>query len=135
MKAFPERKIHFWGSDYNVSPILLDGKIGDGKKVMYFEFMDDRPFYYVVRADSEIKEGMDEFIEMIESIRELIEDESMCIMTDEQYDEYEQKGWPEETRDFPIPPYCSCGYSWGDYTPCKAEIRLMDKMCGVDGKI
>jgi hypothetical protein len=92
---------------------------------MWFQYYDDRPWYYIVKADSRPQKGTDDFMSMIRDIRMLIEEESISDMTDEQVAEYDVLGWPEETRDFPIPPIILCGYCWGDYKPDDADKRIM----------
>lgn len=42
----------FWGQMYMVSPVFIREVFGDGKVLVWFESMDSRPNYYVLRGDS-----------------------------------------------------------------------------------
>jgi hypothetical protein len=44
-----------WGQKHFVSPALVDWIHGDGLQVIWFEPLDSRPNYYVVRIDSKIQ--------------------------------------------------------------------------------
>ena len=46
------RQIEFWGGQYKVTPLLADEHLGDGRLLLWFEPLNTRPHYYLVRIDS-----------------------------------------------------------------------------------
>jgi hypothetical protein len=47
-------KTHFWGSDYLVTPRLVDWIHGDGLQVIGLWALNTRPNYYIARIDSKV---------------------------------------------------------------------------------
>lgn len=124
MTPLPEHKIHFWGEDHIVIPYLLDAIHGDGKKWIYFAYLDDRPWFYAVRIDSAIKLDNDNFYEeVLDWIHASVEDEAMEFMTDDQLDQWESEDDMED-RPWPIPPRNPCGSEWDNYTPTKEDLEI-----------
>jgi hypothetical protein len=70
-------KVHFWGSDYTVTPAVVEAHHGDGKLLMWFAPLNTRPNYYLVRVDSRFfKCDEDDVYYKIESVViEMIEEE------------------------------------------------------------
>lgn len=62
MKKLKAVQGEWWGREYSVNPYLLDYVHVDGKQCIWFENMDDRPNFYVVKIDSGVNldEDMDE---------------------------------------------------------------------------
>ncbi len=50
-----ERTVFFWGSEYQITPVLLGTVFGDGGQLMWLETTNNRPEYYVVLVGSEIE--------------------------------------------------------------------------------
>jgi hypothetical protein len=46
------RKVTFWGSDSMVRPVLIVTVFGDGKKLMWFQMVNNRPLFYLALVDS-----------------------------------------------------------------------------------
>lgn len=69
-----ETEATLWGSTVKFKPYLLERVFGDGMKLIYFGTLDDRPYWWLVRVDSNanIDDPM-EFNE--EEIYEAIEEE------------------------------------------------------------
>jgi asparagine synthetase B (glutamine-hydrolysing) len=127
MKPLPERKSSLWGTEYDVIPYLIDAIHGDGKQWLWFGYLDDRPSYYVVRVDSSVIANNDNdqwADEVLEWIYEAIDEEMREFMTDEQHDEWQEKGYLEGDRQWPIPPLeCPCGSEWGEYEPSADDLK------------
>ena len=47
-----ETKASLWGSEVTFKPYLLEKIFGDGMKLIYFGTLDDRPYWWLVRVDS-----------------------------------------------------------------------------------
>ena len=51
-KEQEETTASLWGSEVTFKPYLLDKIFGDGLKLIYFGTLDDRPYWWLVRVDS-----------------------------------------------------------------------------------
>lgn len=69
-----ETEAELWGESVKFKPYLLERIFGDGMKLIYFGTLDDRPYWWLVRVDSNAKiEDPYEFDS--EEIYEAIEEE------------------------------------------------------------
>lgn len=59
-KATASRTVSFWGTDYTVTPALVDEVHGDGLQVVWLSSINTRPNYYLLRIDSSIQLSNDE---------------------------------------------------------------------------
>jgi hypothetical protein len=121
MICLQRKKTSFWGKDYYIHPMLLSEVFGDGKEVIWFEYMDDRPCFYVIRVNTgtykQIESKADEFYdELLPVIEDAIDDEAVDFYSDRNWRERDKLGYVYDSRRWPIPPYYSSGSSWGKYT-------------------
>lgn len=121
MKALKRYYVRFWGQRMICRPMLLSRVFGDGKEWITVQHMDDRPDYYVVRVPAGtlalIAQQADAWYDLLDEIRDAIDDEAMDFYTERQWREREDKGYVCDTRKWPIPPDSPCGTSWGEYEP------------------
>lgn len=128
MIPLPTRKGSLWGTEYDVVPYLIEAIHGDGKRWIWYEYLEDRPNFYVVRVDSSCNLGTDDVdndddYAVVDWIDEQIRDEGMCFLSEEQYEEYSENGYIEDGADFPVPPLeMPCGSAWGKYTPDEEDL-------------
>jgi hypothetical protein len=88
MKRAKKEHVRFWGTDYDISPAIIEEVHGDGKNILWFEPMDTRPNGYYLRVDSSItKETSKE--KMIELIEPWVFD-SIIEECGQRYDEYDE---------------------------------------------
>lgn len=131
MIALPRHKTRFWGQDYMCRPMLVSHIFGDGAELMTFEYMDDRPYYYVVLVPTgtykEIDARSQVIHDLIDDIQDVIETEAMEFYSDRAYNEYERKGYVLNNRRWPIPPHQPCGCSWGRYSPSKQDLAIINQ--------
>lgn len=129
MIPLPERKAPLWGTEYDVIPYLVSSIHGDGKQWLWFRYMDDRPWFYVVRVDSSVRAKNDNEqwrYDVLEWIENQIEDEGTTFLSDEQYDEWREKGYIEGDRPWPCPPLeAACGSDWGGYDPSAEDLATV----------
>lgn len=77
-----ETTVSLWGSKVTFKPYLLEKIFGDGMKLIYFGTIDDRPYWWLVRVDSNAK--IDKPLEFdSEAIYEAIEEECGCWVPDD----------------------------------------------------
>lgn len=89
-----ETKASLWGNEVTFKPYLLEKIFGDGMKLIYFGTLDDRPFWWLVRVDSNSK--IDDPYEFdSEAIYEAIEEECGCWEPDD-YAEVDEDGYDDE---------------------------------------
>lgn len=71
------RKVHWWGSDYTVKPVVVKAHLGDGGLLLYFQPLNTRPDYYLIRVDSNFygEPGSEKDYDGIGAVIEAIEDE------------------------------------------------------------
>lgn len=126
MKPLPEKKCALWGKEFDVVPYLIEAIHGDGKQWLWLGYLDDRPWFYVVRVDSSVmaNNGNSEWgEEVLPWIQNQIEEEMVYFMTDEENDEWIEKGYLEDGGTWPIPPLGgSCGCEWGEYAPNPEDL-------------
>lgn len=126
MIPLPERPVSLWGTDHQVIPYLIEAIHGDGKQWLWFGYMEDRPWFYVVRVDSSVRSqnNNDKWCyEVLAWIYEQIEDEGTYFLTDEQHDEWRNKGYVEGDTLWPIPPLdMPRGSEWGEYEPDENDL-------------
>lgn len=109
-----------WGIEYTFNPYLLDWIHGDGKQLIWLSHIDDRPRYYVIRCDSSLTDHKcDAFYDFIQEATSEIFYEGKEFLSDEQLDEFDEKGFITSDRPWPCPPLeMSNGTAWGDYYGC-----------------
>lgn len=120
-----KHKTTFWGREYTVKPAVANGHLGDGRLLLGFQTLNDRPNYYLIRVDSGFfnlpdadgYDGVNDVIDALsddfgerESKREHLEDdlrdqgiEPTGENTDLDGNE-DRLGWPVLALD--------CGYHW-----------------------
>lgn len=117
MRKLMEEKAMLWGDEKTFYPFLLDHVSGDGAQLIWFEYTNDRPRYYVVRVDSAMDFGngiTDDNKEAVDDIMDAIAKEAEHFMTSEQLDEYYDQGYFAGDREWPIPPLeMADGYMFG----------------------
>lgn len=136
LKPYTRRqKVYHWGTPSMIKPVLLRTVWGDGKKLLYFRTVNDRPKTYLVLFDSAYDESDSDSLEKLlsdrwtDEIYEVIEEEfgnvkdqendkdsaqcRRCRTSREEYpcsqcDRYKQcqyTRWPKLDED--------CGCEWG----------------------
>ncbi len=129
-----ERTAHFWGQAFQVTPAVADAHLGDGRQLLWFEPLNTRPNYYLIRIDSSwgdlhddaddaddndnLRDHVDEIIDALvdefgemEREREHLEDDLREQGIDPDDDNTDlagnedRLGWPVLSLD--------SGYSWG----------------------
>ena len=87
--------------------ILSETVIGDGKQLIYFGTMNQRPNYWLIRIDSETNTESDDFND--NGIDEIIE-----ILTEEfgEWNEDNEEFDPDDNCQYPII-NLNAGYFWG----------------------
>jgi hypothetical protein len=95
--------VNFWGTEYKITPLLVEEIFGDGKQLIWLEPLATRPNYYVVRVDSKWdidNGGRDPLCDHLDDIYEAIENE---------YGDSDrgEGGWPALST--------SCGMRWGNF--------------------
>jgi hypothetical protein len=111
-----ERDAELWGQRYRVTPRLVEEPIGDGSQLIWFETMDSRPNFWVLRVDS-LWDLNNVAAEQLEEIFEAIEDEYGSCICDEEPDE-EDGPTPEEIAACAFPAFhdSTGGCRWGEYS-------------------
>ena len=108
-------KVVFWGDEYEITPVLVAEFSGDGRQFVGVEPINTRPNWYLVRIDSSIDVGSDDF-DYDEMLLQPIENEFGNV------DDYEceirngkclyrhvyetEEEWQENITDWPV-------LSWG----------------------
>lgn len=118
MKKLKMEVGELWGSKTEFHPYLIDYSHGDGGQIIWIEYMDDRPRYYIVRVDSDLNIDGDDFLwTVLAEINDVILEESFEFMDDKQRDEFEQYGYFDTCdREWPIPPLeMASGTEWGKF--------------------
>lgn len=115
-------KTRFWGHTYICRPYLLETVFGDGQELINFEYMDDRPHYYVILVPTGTHAAIRDragawYDDLLEDIEAAIEEEAGLLTTEKQEREKDRTGSISKTRTWPIPPDFANGSSWGEYTP------------------
>lgn len=104
------RVVEFWGQKYRVRPRLLNELLGDGKKLIWFEFMDHRPSYYILRVDSQWdmdNSGSTPFCDHLSEVYFALEN---------QFGRSRDEDDPEDVhREFPAVPDEPTGSAWGEF--------------------
>lgn len=119
------RTVEWWGGKYQVTPVIVEQHLGNGRRLLRFQPLNTRPDYYLIRIDSAWDCGADEFYDRLEEIIEAIEDEYSEKEREREYLEEDLRaqgieptgdntdlagnedrlGWPVLSLD--------AGYSWG----------------------
>lgn len=79
-KETAPRIAKLWGDGVEFSPVLCDEIIGDGKQLVYLGTIDQRPYHWLIRIDSQTDINSDDFD--FEDILEPIEE---CFGRQEEY--------------------------------------------------
>lgn len=117
-----EQKGKFWGESYKFKPVVARTVLGDGQQLIYFGTIDQRPYYWLMRIDSEMDIESDDFD--IETLLEPLEEEfgqvpaQFClskkefneIKNDIFYDKFEDYKEYQEACQYP-----AINYSGGHY--------------------
>ena len=127
--------VSFWGAKHTITPRLVAEALGDGRKLIWFETMDHRPNYYVLRVDStwaldSDDNAADYIVEHYEEIVGAIIDEygGMCADSDCDGEDccHCHRGFPE---------YCgSSGTSWGEFTELNDKTKAAMANCQAQEK-
>lgn len=128
MRKLPSRKENLWGKEHDVEPMLLDAIRGDGKQIVYFGYTEHRPYFYVVRIDSNDPTDGDPWYDEVHPwIINQIFEEMTEFMTEDLYDEWQENGFVVDHPHFPIPPLeIPCGSYWGPYEPIAGDMEVID---------
>lgn len=134
MIKLKEEKLKLWGDEKTFCPFLLEYISGDGAQLIWFEYMNDRPRYYIVRVDSEMDFGngiTDSNKEAMDDIMDAIVTEAEAFMTEEQLDEYCDHGYFTSDREWPIPPFeMANGYMLGPIE----DVETIKYVNGITGE-
>ena len=92
-----------WGVPYCFSPVIAETIVGDGKQLVYFGTMDQRPYYWLLRIDSKTDIESNDFD--IESLLEPLEEEfgnypDGGFLDEEEFHELKRSGELEEYDSF-----------------------------------
>lgn len=114
-------KTEFWGQPCTARPYLVERVFGDGKELLWLEYMDDRPDFYVIRIPTGTHAGRkgddcDFQDNLLPEIESTIEEEASWRMSDAAVMEYSLEGYVSRHRHWPIPPHMPSGSAWGEYT-------------------
>ena len=123
MRALKRTKVNFWGHEYTVHPMLLDAVFGDGKEFVWFEYMDDRPCYYIARVPTGTQKEKG-YPAVINDIEDAIRDEAMDFYSERAWREHDRKGYVSTNRRWPIPPGMASGSAWGSYEPPEHVLAM-----------
>lgn len=119
-----ERTVYWWGRTYRVTPRFVAAKLGNGKRLLWFQPLNTRPDYYVVRVDSswvgdkmydriyEVIDAIEEEYSEKEREREYLEEDLVAQGIEPTGDNTDlagnedRLGWPVLSLD--------SGYGWGE---------------------
>lgn len=128
-----EEKLMLWGDEKTFCPFLLDHISGDGRSLIWFEYMNDRPRYYIIRVDSAMDFGngiTDDNKEAMDDIMDAIASEAESFMMEEQLDDYFRYGYFTGDREWPIPPFeMADGYMFGPIEDVET-IKYVNRITG-----
>lgn len=132
MKALKRYKTTFWGQLCLCRPMLLDRVWGDGREWVWFEYMDDRPDFYVARVPTGTLEAIsartDKWYDcLMAEIEGQIDDEAKDFYSERNWREHDKKGYVYNSRKWPIPPFQACGSAWGEYEPSETILKANAK--------
>lgn len=74
-KYLKKRKVDFWGTTHEVTPIPLKETFGDARQLIKFQTLNHRPERYLIQIDSTTDLDTEEFHDLIEDIAQALEDE------------------------------------------------------------
>lgn len=80
------RTVRFWGSDHEVTPVLVSEVHGDGLQIVYLEPLFTRPNYYILRIDSSVDLYDDESLPEVDKQNYGSVQELLLQMVEEEYD-------------------------------------------------
>lgn len=139
-----EQILHLWGQPYTDKLYLVDGIHGDGQQLIWFETMNSRPFYYLIRVDSslDVENGDDydllsdednsAYGSFTEMIMQMIEEEVGNIDNYEEqidglYTNEQERAEGFEPFEYKFPMFSlGAGYSWGEMD-IESTIREMNR--------
>lgn len=87
------RIMRFWGTEYEITPLLIDEIFGDGLKLLAVTPLFTRPNFYVVRVDSALEDAADLFNDDEERLIQAIE-EMFGNAEDEDGEDSKVRDWP-----------------------------------------
>lgn len=120
-------KTVFWGSEYFVTPRLVDWIHGDGLQVIRFTPLATRPDYYVVRIDSKIDldncgKGPCFCDEVLDDLQDEIENQFLPHR-----EEWTNEKGRTYVKHWPFPAFDgSCGTAWCGLATLKQADRRTD---------
>lgn len=81
------RKVQWWGGEYDVTPAVANGHLGDGRQLLRIQPLNTRPDYYLIRIDSSwAVDDSDEWIDRLEGeILEMLIDEFSEMEREREY--------------------------------------------------
>jgi hypothetical protein len=91
------RTVHHWGADYQVTPAVAQEHLGNGRLLLWFQCMNTRPNYYLIRVDSDFLLREDQGADQIEEVIEVLEDEFGELSLDSGYDWW-REAWLRRPR-------------------------------------
>ena len=112
-KELTPRTARFWGQDYpNFTPVLAKTQHGDGQRLMWFNSMDTRPWFYIIRVDSGLP--LDDSDESVDAIHDFVDPILIEALEDEfgRFDD-DNRDEGEEYPGFPVVCLDSGTFSWG----------------------
>jgi hypothetical protein len=80
-----ERTKTMWGQKTISYDCLIEAQHGDGKQLVYFQTMNSRPFYYIIRVDSSLDLDKD-YNEILPENSDVYFDEMLMRMIEEEHD-------------------------------------------------
>lgn len=93
-KLLAPREVSFWGSDYEVTPLLCDTIFGDGLLVIAFVPLNTRPERYVVRIDSKTDLDSDAWYDEIDNVWTALEEQFGEASYQNDAGEWQHDEWP-----------------------------------------
>lgn len=98
-----EQKGTFWGSPFSFKPLIAETILGDGRQLVYFGTIDQRPYYWLIRIDSKTDIESNDFD--IEHLLDPLEDEFGTVpdpawLDEEEFNEAKANHKLQEYDDF-----------------------------------
>lgn len=62
-----KKSFNFWGKKYTLTPKLASSILGDGKQLIYYSTISQRPYWWLVRIDSkmELEDVTDDILDLL----------------------------------------------------------------------
>jgi hypothetical protein len=114
-------EVSFWGTKSIITPAMVNKIFGDGLQIIYFEPLDTRPNYYIVRIDSKTDIETDFYCDdILNAIADQFDERNNyegeyfddVYKVRYRYAEEDEPWQDEDIIRFPMLDY-SCGFQWG----------------------